>query len=158
MNTLPSVRPHVLVAVLRLSFAVLVAGLMLTGCAANEPQPDATAGDARAYPTDEVPMSSIALIDAAQSAGMLDHSTALLYKVYVMFDPDSLPPEFRSDVPSKCGTPVILEVQRNWHLLAPEDRLEISQYIQPLGEPGSTDTGLDDVTPDRLDRERDGLD
>jgi hypothetical protein len=134
--------------------------LALSGCAGTSPEPeaDADADGATSYPTDEVPQSSIALIDAAQTSGQLDYSTALLYKVYVMFDPDSLPPEYRSDVPSKCGTPVILEVQRNWHLLAPEDRLEISQYIQPIGEPGDTGTGLDDVTPDRLDRERDDLD
>jgi hypothetical protein len=135
----------------------LAALLILAGCAGTPPGQETDTGEGISYPTDEVPLSSMALIDAAQSSGMLDHSTALLYKVYVMFDPDSLPPEYRSDVPSKCGTPVILEVQRNWHLLAPEDRLEISQYIQPIGEPGDTDTGLDDVTPDRLDRERESL-
>jgi hypothetical protein len=136
--------------------AVLVVG---AGCATSAPEPEVGPGNGSvSYPTDEVPMSSIALIEAAQSAGVLDYSTAMLYKVYVMFDPESLPPEYRSDVPSKCGTPVILEVQRNWHLLAPDDRMEISQYIQPLGEPGDNDTGLDDVTPDRLDREREGLD
>jgi hypothetical protein len=129
----------------------------MAGCAATESEPDAGTDGTVSYATDEVPTSSIALIEAARSAGALDYSTALLYKVYVMFDPESLPPEFRSDVPSKCGTPVILEVQRNWHLIAPEDRLEIAQYIQPIGEPGDADTGLDDVTPDRLDRERDGL-
>lgn len=153
MNTQRSACRGVRVAVLWLSLALVSAG-----CATTEPQPDSAAGEVPSYPTDEIPQSSIALIEAAQSAGALDYSTALLYKVYVMFDPESLPPEFRSDVPSKCGTPVILEVQRNWHLIAPEDRLEISQYIQPIGQPDGTDTGLDDVTPDRLDRERDGLD
>ena len=137
---------------------VCLAALLAAGCAGTAPESDAAEEGAISYSTDERPMSSVELIDAALSSGLLDYSTALLYKVYVMFDPDSLPPEYRSDVPSKCGTPVILEVQRNWHLLAPEDRLEISQYVQPIGEPGDTDTGLDDVTPDRLDREREGLD
>jgi hypothetical protein len=136
----------------------LAAALAGGGCASTSTEPVVRSeGDAISYPTDERPLSSIALIEAARTSGVLDYSTALLYKVYVMFDPESLPPEYRSDVPSKCGTPVILEVQRNWHMLAPDDRLEISQYIQPLVEPGDTETGLDDVTPDRLDHERHGL-
>lgn len=103
-------------------------------------------------------MSSLALINDAMTEGRLDYSTGLLYKVYAMFEPESLPPEFQSDVPSKCGTPIILEVQRNWNMLTPSDRAEISRYVQPIGEPGDTGTQLDDVTKDSLDDERRSLD
>lgn len=135
----------------------LAALLALAGCAPTVPdaEPD---GTSRTYPTDERPMSSIALIESAAASGALDYSTALLYKVYVMFDPDSLPPEYASDVPSKCGTPIIDEVRRSWNMLSAEDRAEISQYIQPLGEPRDNETQLDDVTPDRLEDERNRLD
>jgi hypothetical protein len=103
-------------------------------------------------------MSSVELIDAAVMSGALEYSTGMLYKVYVMFEPESLPPEFASDVPAKCGTPLISEVQRNWNLLSPDDRAEISRYIQPLGRPDETGTQLDDVSPDRLEHEREKLD
>ena len=81
-------------------------------------------------------MSSLELINAAVTAGALEYSTGMLYKVYVMFEPESLPPEFASDVPSKCGTPMISEVQRNWNLLSPDDRAEISRYT-PAARAGS---------------------
>jgi len=110
------------------------------------------------YSTSERPMSSLGLIEAAVRSGVLEYSTGLLYKTYAMFEPDSLPPEYESDVPSKCGTPLILEVQRNWNMISPDDRAEISQYIEPIGMPGETGTQLDDVTPDRLDHEREKLD
>jgi hypothetical protein len=142
----------------RLLFAVVVAAAAaaVAGCSCSVPAPP-PGGDV-SYPTDGRPMSSIELIDAAVTAGELEYSTGLLYKVYVMFEPESLPPEFVSDVPSKCGTPVISEVQRNWNMLSPDDAAEISRYIEPLGRPGETETQLDDVTPDRLDHERDTLD
>ncbi len=90
-------------------------------------------------------------------SGSLEYSTGLLYKIYTMFEPDSLPPEFVSDVPSKCGTPVTSEVQRNWNLLSPDDQAEIARYVEPIGMPGETGTQLDDVTPDLLDNERNKL-
>lgn len=138
---------------------VFLSATLLSGCSQSPPAGERLAAeDGASYATDERPLSSLALIEAAVSSGALDYSTGLLYKVYVMFDPDSLPPEFRSDVPSKCGTPIILEVQQNWNMLAPADQAEVSQYIQPLGLPGDTETQLDDVSPDRLDHERERLD
>jgi hypothetical protein len=142
-------------------YAALVAvalAAILAGCASQEPAPD---GAALPHPTDEVPLDSIALIDQAFAAGDIDYTTGLLYKVYAMFDPLSLPPEFTSDVPAKCGTPLILEVQRNWHRFTPEEQAEIGMYIQPIRDPGDpVDTDLDDVTGDHLDqdRERDRID
>lgn len=139
---------------------VLVVGFALamglSGCA---PPPAAEpVGDREGSRAGERPLDSIALIDNAVRAGALDYSTGMLYKVYVMFEPSSLPKEYQSDVPSKCGTPLIQEVQRNWSALSPSHRQEISQYIQPPTEMGSTATQLDDVTPDRLRNEREKLD
>lgn len=128
----------------------------LSGCSGSAPEAEPVSDGS--YPTDERPMSSLELINAAVTAGALEYSTGMLYKVYVMFEPESLPPEFASDVPSKCGTPVISEVQRNWNLLSPDDRAEISRYIEPVGLPGETENQLDDVTPGRLDDERQKLD
>jgi hypothetical protein len=136
--------------------AALAIGLAAGACRAPETEP--VIEDISTYPTDERPMSSLELIDQAMRSGGLEYSTGMLYKVYVMFEPESLPPEFESDVPAKCGTPLIAEVQRNWNLLSSDDAAEISRYIQPLGMPGDTETQLDDVTPDRLDHEREKLD
>jgi len=140
-----------------LAVAVPILLMALAGCASTASDGDVAGGET-AYPTDERPMSSMELIEADVTAGVLEYSTAMLYKVYVMFEPESLPPEYQSDVPSKCGTPVISEVQRNWNMLSPDDRAEIAQYIEPVGMPGDDDTQLDDVTPDRLDHEREKLD
>lgn len=135
---------------------VVCALLVVAGCSGPVPEAD-TVSDG-SYATDERPMSSLELVEAAVRAGALEYSTGMLYKVYVMFEPESLPPEFASDVPSKCGTPLISEVQRNWNLLSPDDRAEISRYVEPIGMPGETDNQLDDVTPDRLDHEREKFD
>jgi hypothetical protein len=126
--------------------------LLLAGCA---PQAPVTDGAEPTYPTDERPLDSIALIDQAFASGDIDYTTSLLYKVYAMFDPMSLPPEFESDLPAKCGTPLVLEVQRNWHRFTPEERAEIGVYIRPIGDPDDpTGTDLDDVPRDRRDQER----
>ena len=134
--------------------AALLAALALAGCAGVGAQSD----DAAGYPTDERPMDSIALIDRAVGAGLLDYSTGMLYKVYALYEPMSLPEEYRSEVPLTAGASVVAEVQRNWNQLAPEDRAEIENYIESPGEMDRTDTGLDDVTPDRLEDERNRID
>jgi hypothetical protein len=145
-------------AVRALTASVLAAALLAaSGCSSSVPEASSEEG-VTSYPTDERPMSSLELVEDAIRSGVLEYSTGILYKVYVMFEPESLPQEYQSDVPSKCGTPVISEVQRNWNMLSPDDRAEIAQYIEPLGMPGDDDTQLDDVTPDRLEDEREKLD
>ena len=142
-----------------LATAIAMATLLTAGCSCRVPGVEPVSGESQVtYSTDERPMSSLELIEVAVRSGVLEYSTGLLYKTYAMFDSTSLPPEYESAVPSKCGTPVILEVQRNWNLLSPDDRAEISQYIEPIGMPGDTGTQLDDVTPDRLEHEREKLD
>jgi len=142
-----------------LATAIAVAALLAAGCSCRVPEVEPVTGESQVtYSTDERPMSSLELIEAAVRSGALEYSTGLLYKTYAMFDSASLPPEYESDVPSKCGTPLILEVQRNWNMLSPDDRAEISRYIEPIGMPGDTGTQLDDVTRERLDYERKKLD
>jgi hypothetical protein len=124
----------------------------LAGCAQQGPFVD---GSATPYATGERPLDSIALIEQAFTTGRIDYTTSLLYKVYAAYEPMSLPSEFESDVPAKCGTPLVLEVQRNWHRFTPEEQAAIGVYIQPIADPNDpVDTDLDDVTRDHLDQER----
>jgi len=153
----PIPRPQV--RVLLPATVLAVATLLAAGCSCRVPESEPISDESRmTFLAGERPLSSLELIEEAIRSGALEYSTGLLYKVYAMFEPDSLPPEFESDVLSKCGTPLILEVQRNWNMLSPDDRAEISRYIEPIGRPGNMDTQLDDVTPDRLDHEREKLD
>lgn len=136
---------------------LLIAALAL-GCASETPPTEeGTAGGTGGYEIDESQLDSIALVDLAMSSGDIDYSTGMLYKVYAVYDPMSLPPEYASDALGKSGTQVIMEVQRNWNRLVPEHREEISQYIEPIGEGDTSGTQMDDVTPDRLDDARDSL-
>ncbi len=143
----------------QLMTTLAVAALFAFGCSCRVPEAEPVSDEIHGtFSLDERSMSSLDLIETAVRSGALEYSTGLLYKVYAMFEPASLPPEYESAVPSKCGTPLISEVQRNWNLLSPDDRAEISQYIEPIGMPGETGTQLDDVTPDRLNHEREKLD
>jgi len=143
----------------RLALVLVTAALALgsAGCSTTGPPPAGQDVGALGPAADDS-LDSIALIEHAVAAGRIDYSTGVLYKVYAMFDPASLPPEFASDVPAKCGTPLILEVQRNWQRLHPEHRAEIEVYIQPIADPQDAGTDLDDVTRDRLDHDQNRLD
>ncbi len=110
------------------------------------------------YAVEDTRLDSIGLIDLAVKAGRLDYSTGMLYKVYAVYDPMSLPSEYSSDVPLRGASSLVAEVQRNWNRLTPEHQAEIQAYIQPTSDQGRNDTGLDDVTPDRLDHERNRID
>jgi hypothetical protein len=135
-----------------LVLAAMAVAMIMAGCATTgSPRDDLTVPPAG----ERGDLDSVALIDQAFAAGNIDYTTSLLYKVYAMFDPTSLPAEFASDVPAKCGTPLIQEVQRNWHRFTPEEQAEIGVYIQPIRNPDEpVDTDLDDVTKDHLDSER----
>ena len=80
----------------------------------------------------DVEKNSMNLIEDAYRAGKIDYQTSLLFKVYAIFEVDSLPERYRSSVPIKDGTPYILEVQRNWDHLGSETRELISHYVQPV--------------------------
>ncbi len=132
-----------------LAFASLATSL---GCAGG------SASSGAGYVAEDTRLDSIGLIDMAVKAGRLDYSTGMLYKVYAVYDPMSLPSEYESDVPLRGAASLVSEVQRNWNRLTPEHRAEIKAYVQPVSDPERNDTGLDDVTPDRLDHERNRID
>jgi hypothetical protein len=71
-------------------------------------------------------------IHLAYEAGLIDYETALLNKAYALFDPLKLSPQFRLEgvKPSKCGTPVILEIQRAWESLKPGTQHQLRAYFQ----------------------------
>ncbi|MBD3367290.1 MAG: hypothetical protein GF405_03810 [Candidatus Eisenbacteria bacterium] len=130
----------------------VAAAVALAGCAGETvPHEQVVSGE-------DENLSSCALIELAVSQGRLDYGTGLLYKVYSIYEPESLPEEFRSDGPSKCGSPVVVEVQRNWHRLSPGQQAEIEFYIQPLQDDDETGTDLDDVGPNRPEHGRGELD
>lgn len=133
----------------RLTTALVVL-LLVAGCA---PVPDGgadAAGDAE--------LDTFSLINHAVAQGRIDYSTGMLYRIYAQYDPMSLPEEFQSDVIGMTGAPLVTEIERNWHRILPEHRAEISQYIEHLLDIDDSETQLDDVTPDRLDQERNRLD
>ena len=134
--------------------------VILTGCApstvAENPPGVLVAGDSPSGGLTE--LDTYSLISLAVAEGEIGYSTGLLYKVYAVYDPLSLPSEYRSEAPIKCGAPLVDEVQRNWGRLTPADKAEISQYIKPIGERDFGGTQLDDVTPDQLERERTAID
>ncbi len=140
--------------------AFIVCAVVLTGCAppAGIEHPPGVQTAGHGPPGELAEFDTYSLISLAVAEGEIGYSTGLLYKVYAMYEPLSLPPEYRSEIPGKCGTPLIDEVQRNWGRLTPADKTEISQYIKPIGERDSDNTQLDDVTPNQLERERTAID
>ena len=92
------VRPQALLPVIVLAVATLLA----SGCSCPVPDTEPVSDETRVtYSTDERPMSSLELVETAVRSGALEYSTGLLYKVYAMFDANSLPPEYERAVPSK---------------------------------------------------------
>jgi hypothetical protein len=135
------------------TFALLAVALLL--CAGCAPIPGA--GDTTGEPGGPE-VDTFTLIDTAVAQGRIDYSTGMLYKVYAQYDPVNLPDEYRSDAIGMVGAPLVTEIERNWHRILPEHRAEISQYIEHLLDLNDSDTQLDDVTPDRLDQERNRID
>lgn len=129
-----------------------VAAALAAGCAVGRPESE-SAGDG----SDAV-LDSFGLIEAAMAAGRIDYSTGILYKVYAVYEPTSLPEEYRSEEPLRRAASLVSEVERNWNRLSEDDRSEIAAYIDPPADPDEQGTGLDDVTPDRLEHERNRLD
>lgn len=71
-------------------------------------------------------------IERAFWAGEIDRETALLNKAFALFGPERLAPQFQSDTagPSKCATPVVLEIQAAWEDLSPVAQKILAPYIQ----------------------------
>jgi hypothetical protein len=81
------------------------------------------------YANDIIP--SHVLIEQAYHSGKIDFEMEQLYKAYSLFDSSRLPKEFRSTIPGKCGTPILLELRQNYQLLSPDTRNKLSLY--PIG-------------------------
>ena len=136
---------------------LLLALVLASGCAAPAPDPEPVV-DRPVSPTAERPMDSVALIDGAVRGGRLDYSDRSSLQGLRDVRTVEPPPGVSERRALKCGTALIQEVQRNWHVLTTEQRNEISPYIQPVGDPDKTDTQLDAVSPDRMESERDKID
>ncbi len=129
---------------LSLMVAIAIVAMACTNMTSQKeavPSPSGTAtpapGDARTPTPTVTPAhvrekSSAELIKAAYARGEINYDEQMLYLVYSVFEPESLPLEYQSDVPYKDATPIILEVKRNWEQLSPATRDKISVYIQPL--------------------------
>ena len=55
-----------------------------------------------------------------------------LFLTYSVFSPESLPVNYKGTIGPKDGTPVIIEVQRAFHNINPENQRIIRQWIRPL--------------------------
>ena len=62
--------------------------------------------------------TSIELIDRVYRNGGISYSDALNYKVSAVLNPNNLPLGFKSKIPLKSGTPIIMEARLNKHLLS----------------------------------------
>ncbi|MEW6600457.1 MAG: MXAN_6640 family putative metalloprotease [Nitrospirota bacterium] len=61
---------------------------------------------------------SVMLIQKAYDRGELTYQTALNYKLYAVFNRTKLPGDYRSEMPVKSATSVILEARQNRNLLS----------------------------------------
>ena len=83
----------------------------------------------------EVTQTSLELINQAYEDNDIDYDMRALYLTYSIYNWEALPEKYRSEIPMKDATPIILEIQRNWDLLKPATQEIISQYIQPIESP-----------------------
>jgi len=78
---------------------------------------------------------TLRLIAEAVQRGEIDEDTATLYRVYAVKDAAKLPPEYRSTVPLKDGTPVLRDARARFDGLRPETQAELRPYLFPKGQP-----------------------
>jgi hypothetical protein len=121
MGRLPFMSKNTVISAMTLAL-ILLAALSVVGCSGDK----------------ETKQNSVELINNAYERKVIDYDMRALYLTYSIFKPEALPREYRSDVPMKDATPIILEIQRNWDKLSLETQEKISQYIQPPGEREST--------------------
>jgi PKD repeat protein len=146
---------------LRVAIPLILAGLALLGgwCLLTTPT-TAQGGQ---------PPSSLELIEEAYLRGELDYEAALIYKVYSVFAPDRLPPQFRSDTPSRGATLVLAEVLNAWDSLSTETKILLREFglgfplpgeVVPLAQsrPPLTNEEIYDTTHFRIHYTRTGTD
>lgn len=105
-----------------MAFLLMTVGFSLMGVSSST-----QAGDPR-------PPSAV-LIEEAYQKGRISYETSLLYKVYSIFDPQKLPAEYQSSTPGKCATPILREVVRNWGILSPQVKTDLTAYLALLSRP-----------------------
>jgi probable HAF family extracellular repeat protein len=87
--------------------------------------------------------STPGLIEQAYARREIDINRWALYHAYSLLDPSQLPEQYRSTEPEKCGTWILKEIRRNWHVLSGETRSQmVNLGFTPLGTL-SRPTGLD---------------
>ena len=78
------------------------------------------------YANDTIP--SHVLIEQAYHSGKIDFEQEQLYKAYSLFDPSSLPKEFRSTKLGKCGTAMLKTLRKNFEYLSSETQKILTNY------------------------------
>jgi len=101
---------------------LLVAQACALGTSSREPPPRSDADTLR-------------LIAEAVQRGELDQDAATLYRVYSLKDPAKLPPQYRSTVPLKDGTPILRDARARFDGLRPETQEALRPYLFPKGQP-----------------------
>ncbi|MBI5406779.1 MAG: hypothetical protein HZA18_03690 [Nitrospirae bacterium] len=96
-------------------------------------------------------LTSIELIERAYRSGEIDYKEALNYRVAAVLRPENLPEGYRSKVPVKSATPVMMEARSNQRLLSPENARFLARGMaRSLTEYyGSGVTLLSYASPDR---------
>ncbi|MBU0704582.1 MAG: hypothetical protein KKC18_12025, partial [Chloroflexi bacterium] len=110
-----------------IAIAISLAALLCVGLMALLSEPTAAQ-------TERPP--SLVLIEEAVQRGGLDYETALVYKVYTIFAPDRLPPEFQSDTTSRSATLILEEMLRSWGTLSPQTRALLTEFVGTPSAPG----------------------
>lgn len=80
-----------------------------------------------------VPAQAGTAIAEAFEAGVLDYETALLYEVYAVRDPESLPEAFRpsaEDLHPRCGTPALVAAQQAAPQLSAAFQSKLAKTLQ----------------------------
>tara|TARA_B110000014_G_scaffold247173_1_gene220500 strand:- start:1708 stop:2094 length:387 start_codon:yes stop_codon:yes gene_type:complete len=76
--------------------------------------------------------NSIELLRTDYKLKKISNDEYYLYLTYAIFSPESLPFNYQGTVGPKDGTPVIIEVQRAFHTINPENQRIIRKWIRPL--------------------------
>ncbi len=92
-------------------------------------------------------LSSLHLINKARSAGLIDEETSIVYKSWTLFAPDKLPSKYRSTFLTKCGTPVVREVERDLAKLSPSGKKLLGAHLSPSYLPTPSNYSLDKSFP-----------
>lgn len=66
-------------------------------------------------------LTTVEVINNAYKEGEISYQKALNYKAFAIFRPERLPDYYRSKFPMKSGTPLLMEIRANRHLLSSEN-------------------------------------